>query len=132
MGTVGYLLDTHTFLWAISESRKLSDRAMTVMKEADASLFVSTVSAYEIMNKYRIGKLSGYAHIAENYIDLLGKFGTYELPVSMQHAHFAGGFEWVHRDPFDRLLAAQACIENLALITNDPVFNALPWINVLW
>ena len=57
---------------------------------------------------------------------------TKELPVTTHHAHFAGKFEWTHRDPFDRLLAAQAYMENLTLITNDSAFDTLPWLHVLW
>ena len=132
MGTVGYLLDTHTFLWAVSEDGKLSDNAHRIIEDPASSLYISTVSAFEVMNKYRIGKLPGYSNIAENYLDILFKFDARELPVSTQHAHFAGKFEWMHRDPFDRLLAAQASIEKLTLITNDPVFSTLPWIDVLW
>jgi PIN domain nuclease of toxin-antitoxin system len=54
------------------------------------------------------------------------------LPISDEHAHFAGEFEWEHRDPFDRLLAAQAKIENMTLITNDPAFKELPWVSIYW
>ena len=133
MGTVGYLLDTHTFLWAVHEDgSKLSDRVKRLLNSPDAPVFVSAVSAYEIMNKHRIGKLPGYAHMAENYLDILRTFGADELPISTRHAHFAGKFDWAHRDPFDRLLAAQAFTEHLTLITNDPAFEALPWIMLLW
>ena len=132
MGTVGYLLDTHTFLWAVREGRELSDNAKKAIEDVDAPLFVSAISAYEITNKYRIGKLPGYAYVAENYLDILRKFGADELPVSTRHANYAGKFEWDHRDPFDRLLAAQAFIENLSLITNDTAFHSLPWVTVLW
>ena len=133
MGTVGYLLDTHTFLWAVQEEgSKLSEIVTNILIDSDEPVYVSAASAYEIMNKYRIGKLAGYAHVAENYLHILKNFGSDELPVSMRHAHFAGEFGWAHRDPFDRILAAQAHTENLTLITNDPVFQTLPWITVLW
>ena len=132
MGTIGYLLDTHSFLWAVSEGQELSDNAKKAIESMDMPLFVSAISAYEIMNKYRIGKLPGYADVAEKFRDILKELGADELPVSMQHAHYAGEFEWGHRDPFDRLLAAQASIENLTLITNDSTFNSLPWVTTLW
>jgi len=132
MGPVRYLLDTHALLWAVQEKEKLSGKARRVIEDTEVPLFVSAVSAFEIMNKYRIGKLPGYAYVAENYFDILRHFGTDELPVSAKHAHFAGQFEWAHRDPFDRLLAAQAHTENLTLITNDAVFPSLPWITLLW
>jgi len=132
MGTIGYLLDTHTFLWAVREGQELSDNARKAIEDIEAPLFVSVISAYEITNKHRIGKLPGYAYVVENYLDILRRFGAKELNVSTQHAYFAGSFEWAHRDPFDRLLAAQAFTENLTLITNDTAFSSLPWITVLW
>jgi PIN domain nuclease of toxin-antitoxin system len=133
MGTVGYLLDTHTFLWAVhEEGSKLSENARRILSTAYASICVSAASAYEIMNKYRIGKLPDYAHVADNFLKILNEFGAGNLPVSVKHAHCAGKMEWNHRDPFDRMLAAQAIIDNLTLITSDPVFQSLPKVTTLW
>jgi len=132
MGTVGYLLDTHIFLWAVRGSSNLSDRVKKVMLDNESRKFVSAVSAYEIINKHRIGKLPAFDDIAKNYFNLVQKLGVESLPISEQHAHFAGKFEWFHRDPFDRLLAAQTSIENMTLITNDEAFKSLSWVSVLW
>ena len=132
MGTVSYLLDTHTFLWAIQKDVKLSEPVKKAMNDKNAQKFISAVSAYEIMYKYQIGKLPEYEDIAVNYFDVLQRLGAYELSLNAHHAYHAGKFEWTHRDPFDRLLAAQAYLENLALITNDPAFEALPWVSTLW
>jgi PIN domain nuclease of toxin-antitoxin system len=84
------------------------------------------------MYKYHIGKLPEYWFVAENYCDIIDKFGADELPLTTRHCYLAGKFDWSHRDPFDRLLAAQASLENLTLLTNDPVFDTLPWVSVLW
>ena len=132
MGTVKYLLDTHALLWAVQKDVLLSGAALKIIADKNIQKFVSAVSAYEIMNKHRLGKLQGYACVAENYFDILGEFRASKLPLDERHTHFAGKFEWSHRDPFDRLLAAQASIENLTLITSDHVFDALPWVKVLW
>ena len=133
MGTVGYLLDTHTFLWAVQEKdSRLSNNARVAIANDSLPIFISSASAYEIMNKYRLGKLPDYAYVAENYFEVLRKFGADELSVNTHHTHFAGKFVWTHRDPFDRLLAAQAVIDNLIFITNDPVFQELSWMAVLW
>ncbi|MCL2004235.1 MAG: type II toxin-antitoxin system VapC family toxin [Oscillospiraceae bacterium] len=132
MGTVGYLLDTHTFLWAVRGSPQLSDAAKKAIDDTDTQKFVSAVSAYEIMYKRRIGKLTEFEDITDDYFDTLWKFGADELPIHTRHAHFAGNLEWAHRDPFDRFLAAQAFTENLTLITNDPAFHTLSWVSVLW
>jgi len=132
MGNVGYLLDTHTFLWVVRGSDKLSETALKVIEDVNVKVFVSAVSAYEIMNKHRIGKLVEFDDIAGNYLDFVKRLGVDSLPISEQHAHFAGEFEWAHRDPFDRLLAAQAFNDNLTLITSDTVFEELSWVKVLW
>jgi len=132
MGTVKYLLDTHTFLWAAQGNLKLSEKAKKVLSNKTAQKFVSAVSAYEIMYKHKLGKLPEYEYIAENYFDILCDFKATELPINMKHAHFAGKFEWTHRDPFDRLLAAQAATDKMTLITNDPAFQNLSWLTILW
>jgi len=132
MGAVKYLLDTHTFLWVALDDSKISDTAKNAIRDKDAKIFVSPVTAYEIMNKYRIGKLPEYAYVAENYLDVFYKLGAEELLIGTKHLHFAGKFEWSHRDPFDRMLAAQVTIDDLTLITNDPAFQELSWIKVLW
>ena len=132
MGTIEYLLDTHTLLWAVRGSKSLSDTAREIILDTNSRIYVSAVSAYEIMNKYRIGKLQGFSDVANNYFDILLKLGADELAINTSHTHFAGKFDWSHRDPFDRLLAAQAFTENLTLITNDVAFDSLPWLTVLW
>ena len=132
MGTVGYLLDTHTFLYSVCDESKLSQTVKKAITENPSQVLVSAVSAYEIMNKYRLGKLPEYTYLAENYLEKLHEFGADELLINTQHTHFAGKFEWSHRDPFDRLLVAQAFTENMFLVTNDSVFHSIPWLDVLW
>jgi PIN domain nuclease of toxin-antitoxin system len=132
MGVVKYLLDTHTFLWAVRGSSNLSEMAVKTIENMDSQIFISAVSAYEIMNKHRIGKLSEHEDISNNYFEFVEKLDVIPLPLDERHAHFAGKFDWEHRDPFDRMLAAQAFTENMTLITNDPAFNSLPWVKTLW
>jgi PIN domain nuclease of toxin-antitoxin system len=131
MGTIKYLLDTHTFLWVALDDQRISGNVKKAIKSENAKIFVSPVTAYEIMNKFRLGKLPEYTYIAENYLEVFHNLGAIELPINTKHLHFAGRFEWSHRDPFDRILAAQASIDNLTLITTDPIFNDLPWIKIL-
>jgi PIN domain nuclease of toxin-antitoxin system len=132
MGTVKYLFDTHTLLWAVRGSKMLSKTAERIIADTGSLKVISAVSAYEIMYKHQLGKLPEYEYVADNYFNILRDFGAEELPISTLHAHFAGNLEWAHRDPFDRLLAAQAATDNLTLITNDPAFQDLPWVTVLW
>jgi len=132
MGAIKYLLDTHTFLWAVRGSDKLSKTSLEILENPKAQIFVSAISAYEIMNKHRLGKLAEFDDVVENYDDLLRKLGTEVLPLSNNHAHYAGKLDWIHRDPFDRILASQAHLENLVLITNDQAFNSLSWLKCIW
>jgi len=132
MGAVKYLLDTHTFLWATHDGAMLSRAVVSIIENPTTQIFVSAVSAYEIMYKYKLGKLPGYAYVAENYFDILRELGADELPINTRHAHLAGKIEWAHRDPFDRFLAAQAAIDNLCLITNDSAFQELERVDSLW
>ena len=132
MVAVNYLLDTHTILWVVRGSDKISTKVKKALNESTADIFISAVSAYEIMYKHYNGKLTGYEDIAENYSSVLAKLGAIELPITMEHAHYAGSVKWDHRDPFDRLLAAQAHINGLVLITDDLNIKALSWVNTLW
>jgi PIN domain nuclease of toxin-antitoxin system len=132
MGTIGFLLDTHAFLWVAKGSSKISEIVIRTIEDKDNPVFVSAVSAYEIMNKCRIGKLLEFEYVAKNYFNIVKALEVTTLPITEHHAYFAGEFEWSHRDPFDRLLAAQASIENLVLITNDPAFETLQWVKTLW
>jgi len=132
MGDLKYLLDTHTFLWVINEDKKLSYTAREIINDVNSILFLSAASAYEIMNKNRIGRLNGYENITKNYFSLIKTASITELAINTHHAHYAGEFEWEHRDPFDRLLAAQSYIDNLILITDDKCFKTLPWVKTLW
>ena len=132
MGHIKYLLDTHTLLWVVRGSDRLSADARKALDDSAAQYFISAVSAYEIMYKHNLGKLSGFEDIAKNYINVINELGAIELPITMQHAHYAGQVKWSHRDPFDRLLAAQAHLENMILLTNDPDIKSLSWVTTLW
>jgi PIN domain nuclease of toxin-antitoxin system len=128
----GYLLDTHALLWAVQEDHKLGLSARAVIEQMENKLFVSAISAFEIGNKHRLGKLPGYTHVVENYHEIVRKLGAAELPVCAAHAYYAAKLEWAHRDPFDRILAAQAAQESLILITCDTAFSELLWLPLLW
>ena len=132
MGTVKYLLDTHALLWAAQDITKLGKNALEIMESTDNTLFVSAISAYEIMYKHQIGKLPEYEYFAENFFDIMNTLNVVELPLDTRHTHFAGKLKWVHRDPFDRLLAAQASVDNLTLLSNDLVFNEISSVTVIW
>ena len=130
-----YLLDTHTLLWAAgseSDVAMLSEQAKEAIEDLESELFVSSASLYEISYKYKIGKLPEYRAIAENHMEALNGLDAKELPLNWEQAHLAGSMDWPHKDPFDRMLAAQSQTEGMALITCDKAFRGAPGLTTLW
>lgn len=117
------LLDTSAMLWWATDSRRLSRGARAVIEDPANALFFSVASAWEIAIKAERGHLQ-LPTAAEQYVpDLLRRFDVEVLPVDLSHALRAGALPPHHRDPFDRLLVAQAQIENLAIVTSDPAIG---------
>lgn len=131
MGAVKLLLDTHTLLWWLFDDPKLSAKAKRAIKNPDNAIFASTASAWEIATKYRLGKLPGAEEAAQRLPELLRSARIEPLPISMEHALAAGALAGPHRDPFDRMLIAQAQIENLSIVTTDRVFSDYD-VKVIW
>ena len=117
------LLDTHAFVWWVVNDPRLSPRAQAAIKNSSEICYVSAVSAFEIANKVRIGKFPAAAEIEQNLIQLLSGNSFLSLPVTIEHSLLAGRLDGVHRDPFDRLLAAQSLTENIPLVTRDAEFR---------
>ena len=113
------LLDTHTLLWWWGDDSRLSKRAAEAIADEDNTVLISAASAWEIATKHRIGKLPGSERTVTEFNALIISDGFTHLPVTYGHAIKAGGFLIEHRDPFDRMLAAQAMIEGATLVTND-------------
>ncbi|HSI00823.1 MAG TPA: type II toxin-antitoxin system VapC family toxin [Reyranella sp.] len=119
------LLDTHAFLWWVFADPKLSRRARTAIADDEQNdIFVSAASAWEIATKFRIGKLTDAGVVARDVAAAVASEGFGELAVSVRHAQRAGDLGGRHRDPFDRMLIAQALTENLMLISNERAFDA--------
>ena len=127
-----YLLDTHVMLWALTEPTRLGRTARDVIENRSSRLMVSAVSAWEITTKHRLGKLPQADVLLGAYAKHLDRFGAIRLSVTEDHALLAGRLDWNHRDPFDRMLAAQAMIESLVIITGDPAFTGCPGVPTLW
>lgn len=116
------LLDTHVLLWALLEPQKLSPALRIALEDSDNTLLVSAATAWEIATKWRLGKLRQAQAVVANYAMALHRLAAVELPISGAVARAAGLWEVPHRDPFDRLLAAQAKADKLILASTDLAF----------
>ena len=118
-----FLLDTHTLLWSFNGSSSLSPRAHRLIEDGSNEILVSAASAWEIATKVRLGKLPTGEELVSDLEGYLSQLGCVPLPISLDHAVRAGRLPGEHRDPFDRMLIAQAQSENLKIISNDRIFD---------
>jgi PIN domain nuclease of toxin-antitoxin system len=118
------LLDTHALLWWLDGDERLPMTARQWIAESENVVLVSTVSAWEIATKVRIGKLPGALAVAERYLETIAVQGFTPLSITTDHALRAGTLPGSHRDPFDRMLIAQAQAENVPLISNETLFDS--------
>lgn len=116
------LLDTHALIWFATDLDRFSPATLKTIYTAD-QVFVSPVSAYEMAFKHHRGKLPVAARLLADLTGYLEQQRFEVLPVSLDHAGTAGRLSGEHRDPFDRLLASQALVDNLTLISADEVLD---------
>lgn len=115
------LLDTHTFLWAIDNNPRLSQKARAAIINGNNVVFVSAATAWEISIKKSIGKLQ----VPDGeYLEELKLHRFTPLAITTEHALAVENLPAHHKDPFDRILIAQAQVENLTLVTRDPKIKA--------
>ncbi len=124
------LLDTHALIWWAGGKTILPEATRQLILD-DPDVFVSAVSVFEITAKFRIGKLAHAALVARDVIAYASEEGFKPLAISMQHAQIAGTLPGPSRDPFDRLLIAQAMVENLPLVSIEQSFDVYA-IRRLW
>ena len=117
------LLDTHALLWWATLDRRLSSKAKKAIARQESEVYVSAASAWEIATKSRLGKLDWPVE-AGSVRDYVIAQGFRPLPISIEHAERAGQLPIEHRDPFDRMLIAQAQAEDLLLVSNETLFDA--------
>jgi len=117
------LLDTHILLWAVLEPHKLGMPMRETLETPSTELFISAVSAWEIGTKWRLGKLPHAESVVNHYKRVIDGLGAHECPILSVESLKAGIWPVAHRDPFDRLLAAQAVHRDLTLATSDDVFR---------
>ena len=117
------LLDTHAFLWWLDGDRRLSLKARRAIATESNSVLVSAASAWEITTKSRLGKLPGALDVAADVAGCVAGQGFLPLDITVLHAQRAGSFAGEHRDPFDRMLIAQGQLEDMAVVSDDEVFD---------
>ncbi|SSC66072.1 type II toxin-antitoxin system VapC family toxin [Ciceribacter selenitireducens] len=116
------LLDSHAIYWWTIGSERLSSRARSLIEDKANTIMVSAVSFYELDNKMRLKKLDLKPQELRAAVTASG---LQTIAISDLHAELAAAFDWEHRDPWDRILAAQARLEHCAFISTDVVFDAI-------
>ena len=116
------LLDTHALVWWVEASEKLSRRARAILEDAGTSVYVSAVCAWELAIKAHIGKFKSRV-LVNGFSRQIEEEGFLELPIVIKHAVRAGSLGGFHKDPFDRMLVAQAQIENLPILSSDKALD---------
>lgn len=121
------LLDTHAFLWWCADDPRLGAREREVIRDGHNAVFLSAASVWEIVIKEKLGRLS----VPEPASRAVARLGLEPLPIGFAHAEATATLPALHRDPFDRMLIAQARIEGLTLVTYDPRVRAYPGVAFL-
>lgn len=127
-----YLLDTHAFVWAITSPERLGAAARQAITESTTTLLVSAATALELATKVRLGKFPEAEPLVAQYDDLVARLGASHLVIDHSHALRAGTLPWSHRDPFDRLLAAQSMLTGFPLVTRDERFDEFDGLHTIW
>jgi len=116
------LLDTHALVWWLEAKQNLSRKARAIIEDSETVVFVSAASGWELAIKTQIGKFKP-AELVRGLEREIEKEGFVALPISMEHALLAGSLRSPHKDPFDRLLVAQAQVEKAPIVSNDKVLD---------
>ena len=124
--STGYLLDSHVLLWWWFDPQRLPEGVLALLSDAETPVVVSSASVWELSIKHHLGKLPELQPAITALPALLRADGFQVLSIAINHALRAGAYCQLHRDPFDRMLAAQAELEQLVLITADSQLSAFP------
>lgn len=125
------LIDTHVFLWWIDDDPRLSERARTIIGHAENQLYLSSASGWEIAIKAKLGKLDIEGDVKSFVSEQMRLNSIEQLPVMMIHSLHVATLEDLHRDPFDRLIVAQAQLEGLPILSADQYISAYP-VETVW
>jgi PIN domain nuclease of toxin-antitoxin system len=122
MQSKNLLIDTQSFIWFVENDPKLPTSIRNVMEDVQYNLFISIASLWEIVIKASLGKLPMQKNIPEMIVDVTNS-GFFILPIVPQHLIILHSLEYIHRDPFDRVIISQAIAENMSIVSSDDLFN---------
>ncbi len=125
------LLDTHTLIWLSISPNRLSEKVRNLLSDTDNNLFLSIASVWEMQIKLQLSKLTIELPLPELIETQKQTNGLQILPIELSHIYTLDGLPNHHRDPFDRILVAQAIFEKIPLLSIDAIFDAYP-INRIW
>ena len=121
------LLDTHVFMWWVEAGPRVKPEGLGLIIDPVNEILVSAITAFEMETKRRIGKLEFRYDVSTK----IREFGFRPLAVEVDHALLAGSLDWEHRDPFDRMLVAQALSDDMVLLSADDAMKSAPGVRVL-
>ncbi|MDR2930851.1 MAG: type II toxin-antitoxin system VapC family toxin [Propionibacteriaceae bacterium] len=129
-----YLIDTHVLLWLVDENpaAAIPGPILDALAQQRHDILVSAVTPWEISLKHWMGKLPKAAPVLAQWDSIMARLSATGLTISDRHAILAGRLDWTHKDPFDRMLAAQAMLEDATLVSKDPVFCGVPGLRTAW
>lgn len=119
------LLDTCTLIWASLSSKSLTPKVRKIIADKNNAILVSAASAWEIATKVRLGKLPGVERLERDFVNAINDAGYTALAIDTESALRAGRLASAHRDPFDRMIAAQALALDIPVLSPDPQFEGL-------
>lgn len=114
-----YLLDTHAFLWFVSDDSRLSPRARSIIKDRNKEVYFSAASAWEMSIKIRLGRLTIEEELEPFIVKQLAENNFSTLSITVLHSLYTSKLPEIHKDPFDRMIIAQSKLENMSLISKD-------------
>ena len=126
------LLDTHVLVWLIVSPERVPAETLDHLADAETRILVSAASAWEVATKHRLGKMPEASALLENWENDIATLFVEEIPITRDDALRGGSLDWSHRDPFDRVLAAQAMARNIPLVTGDLAMSTLAGLETLW
>jgi len=126
-----YLLDTHAFLWFVSDDKRLSSKAKSIIQDSNNEIYFSAASAWEMSIKAKLGRLKFRRNLESFIIEQLTANSFGPLAITIPHSLYTEKLPQIHKDPFDRMMISQTKVENMVLITGDKKIREYK-VSIVW